>query len=221
MLYDKRKNKWEKQPGESSRAYFNFCLYRDYGIDRSLSKVFPKKAPKKQQVVTDEKGEQKQYEPGTISKKQADSYSGKYDWQVRVQAYDTDQEREYRKKREKETMKFFERQIAAGMRFEKFRDTLLMAKFNHIAEKLRRGDQLTKKDVDDFSTFDIIRLSVEARDCQKMGLRIEDQRESVPDKIGMEHPIFTFKDEAQKLKLANLINELTDGTKDEGKGGSE
>jgi hypothetical protein len=30
---------WDRQPGESSKAYSHFCLYRDMGPDRSLRKV--------------------------------------------------------------------------------------------------------------------------------------------------------------------------------------
>jgi len=33
---DEEKYVWDRQPGESSRAYAHFCLYRDMGVSRSL-----------------------------------------------------------------------------------------------------------------------------------------------------------------------------------------
>jgi hypothetical protein len=38
-MSDEEKQAWDRQPGESSKAYSHFCLYRDMGQGRSLRKL--------------------------------------------------------------------------------------------------------------------------------------------------------------------------------------
>ena len=38
-MSEEEKRAWERQPGESSKAYRHFCLYRDMGASRSLRKL--------------------------------------------------------------------------------------------------------------------------------------------------------------------------------------
>ncbi|MGA2075968.1 MAG: hypothetical protein ABSH52_20975 [Terriglobia bacterium] len=38
-MSNEEKHEWDRQPGESSKAYRHFCLYRDAGKERSLRKL--------------------------------------------------------------------------------------------------------------------------------------------------------------------------------------
>ena len=38
-MRDEERQEWDRQPGESSKAYAHFCLYRDMGQERSLRKL--------------------------------------------------------------------------------------------------------------------------------------------------------------------------------------
>jgi len=38
-MRDEEKHEWDRLPGESSKAYAHFCLYRDMGQERSLRKL--------------------------------------------------------------------------------------------------------------------------------------------------------------------------------------
>lgn len=63
---------WERQTGESTRAYEAFCVYRDMGAGRSLSKTWQSLGKSK----------------GTIT-----PWSSKYDWPQRAAAWDAEQDR--------------------------------------------------------------------------------------------------------------------------------
>lgn len=63
---------WERQEGETSKAWEAFCIYRDMGVDRSLRKV----AQNLNKSVT-----------------QIAEWSSKYDWVKRVTAWDAEQDR--------------------------------------------------------------------------------------------------------------------------------
>ena len=63
---------WERQEGETARAYEAFSEYRDMGADRSLAKVGQKLGK---------------------SKAQMEKWSKKYSWVVRVEAWDIEQDR--------------------------------------------------------------------------------------------------------------------------------
>lgn len=67
---------WERQQGETSKAYEAFCVYRDMGADRSLRKVV----------------QQLNKNLTTIAE-----WSTKYEWVKRVAAWDAEQDRIARK----------------------------------------------------------------------------------------------------------------------------
>jgi hypothetical protein len=64
-------NSWDRLPGESSKAFRGFTVYRDMGLDRSIGKVVEKE--KKAQALI--------YR-----------WSVKYNWKLRVQEWDTYQD---------------------------------------------------------------------------------------------------------------------------------
>jgi hypothetical protein len=66
---------WERQPGESTKAFAAFCSYRDFGPARSHLRV------------ADEVGRHRT---------QIGGWSTKFQWMIRVDAYDADQEQRAR-----------------------------------------------------------------------------------------------------------------------------
>ena len=63
---------WERQKGETSRAYEAFCVYRDLGADRSINKT-SRKLSKNRTTIAE--------------------WSAKYDWVKRCEAWDAEQDR--------------------------------------------------------------------------------------------------------------------------------
>ena len=63
---------WERQPGETARAYEAFAVYRDLGPDRSINKTA--RALDKNRTTIGE-------------------WSAKYDWVKRTEAWDAEQDR--------------------------------------------------------------------------------------------------------------------------------
>lgn len=63
---------WERQEGETARAFEAFAVYRDMGVERSIRKVAQKLGKSSTQI-----GE----------------WSSKYDWVERVRAWDVEQDR--------------------------------------------------------------------------------------------------------------------------------
>lgn len=73
---------WERQPGEGPQAFKAFAAYRDSGIDgkrRSLQKTAEK--------LTKRDGTP--YSPGTLKE-----WSRKHNWQIRVDAFDQEMDRQ-------------------------------------------------------------------------------------------------------------------------------
>lgn len=61
------RNEWDRQPGESARAFAAFCVYRDAGAARSLRAIVDKTSAKLAQIG---------------------AWSRRYGWVNRVEAYD-------------------------------------------------------------------------------------------------------------------------------------
>lgn len=116
---------WERQPGESSRAYAAFCIYRDLGPERSLEKV--------RQMLD---------KPRT--RKWLGEWSVKYKWVERAQAYDDYIEQKKRKEQEKAILEMAERHARIAMAFQQ-----------KVVERLRELDpsDLSPKDLSTW--FDI------------------------------------------------------------------
>lgn len=79
---------WERQDGETPKAYAAFCVYRDLGPDRSMAKT----------------GE-------TLGKSQGlmEEWSAKYEWVKRAAAWDEEQDRVARKAQMDEIIKMRKR----------------------------------------------------------------------------------------------------------------
>jgi hypothetical protein len=79
---------WDRQPGESSKAFEAFCLYRDMGTERSIRKV----AQNLSKSTTLIRG-----------------WSSKYNWVERATLYDAELDRQAREKRQKEILEMRDR----------------------------------------------------------------------------------------------------------------
>jgi len=90
---------WDRQPGESTKAYAAFCVYRDLGTERSL-----------------EKAGQMLDKPRT--RKWLGEWSAKYKWVERAKAYDDYVEKLKRKEKEKAIKEMAERQARIAMAFQ-------------------------------------------------------------------------------------------------------
>ncbi len=90
---------WERQPGESSKAYAVYCVYRDLGPERSLEKAIQKLDKKRvKQTIW--------------------QWSSKYNWVARCQAYDDYIERRKREEKEKAILEMAERHAKLAMAFQ-------------------------------------------------------------------------------------------------------
>lgn len=81
---------WEKQADETPKSYAGFCVYRDQGITRSLSKAAA------EFYVGDAESKPKPSQLNTFK-----GWSRKYRWAQRVAAWDVEEDRKNRLKRQK------------------------------------------------------------------------------------------------------------------------
>jgi hypothetical protein len=87
---DEEKHEWDRQPGESSKAYAHFCLYRDMGVGRSLRQM-------------------EKLDDCTSQLRQLMRWSSKWRWVERCQLYDDYNERQLRVQQEKERREMHKR----------------------------------------------------------------------------------------------------------------
>lgn len=89
---------WERQKGESEKAFEAFAAYRDMGSERTISAVV-KKLEKSRTLI--------------------DRWKERWDWQERVRAYDNELEKEARAKAVKGRKDMTERHIKIAMQVQK------------------------------------------------------------------------------------------------------
>lgn len=89
---------WERQKGESEKAYEAFAAYRDMGQERTVSAVV-KKLEKSRTLI--------------------DRWKDRWDWQERVRAYDNEIEKEARAKAVRGRKDMTERHIKIAMQVQK------------------------------------------------------------------------------------------------------
>lgn len=89
---------WERQKGESEKAYEAFVTYRDMGKERTISAVV-KRLEKSRSLI--------------------DRWKERWNWQERVRAYDNELEKEARAKAVKDRKAMTERHIGIAMQLQK------------------------------------------------------------------------------------------------------
>lgn len=82
---------WEQQPGESSKSFAQFCIYRDMGVDRSIDKVLQ--------------------ETGLKNDRNLKGKSSKFHWVSRAAAWDNHLDAQRRKALERAALKEYKNQL--------------------------------------------------------------------------------------------------------------
>jgi len=90
---------WDRQPGESTKAYAAFCIYRDMGVERSIEKVYEKRSKR-----------------GPLSRLK--NWSVKHNWVERAKAYDDYIEKRKREEKEKAILEMADRQARLAIAFQ-------------------------------------------------------------------------------------------------------
>ena len=117
-MRNEEKNEWDRQPGESSKAYAHFCLYRDMGQGRSLRKL-----------AEDAK---------CISKvAQLRRWSSKWQWVERSRKYDDYLEMQERIKQEKERRDMRKRHAQIAL----LGQNIAVKGFEALLAKVQAGDR--------------------------------------------------------------------------------
>jgi len=101
---------WDRQEGESSRAYRAFCWYRDLGADRSIHKAYQK--------FIRARGRIKEDQNIRVSAKWKE-WATKYKWVERAEAYDDYIEREKRKQNEEAIFEMYKRQAETAVSLQR------------------------------------------------------------------------------------------------------
>jgi len=95
-MSDEGKQAWDRQPGESSKAYAHFCLYRDMGVCRSIRQM-------------------PSVSGCTSVVRQLNRWSSRWRWVERCQKYDDYLEHERRLQQEKERRAMHDRHARIGV----------------------------------------------------------------------------------------------------------
>lgn len=147
---------WERQPGETGKAFAAFVLYRDQLDQRSLTNVarllhegMTGKRPKPESIRT-----------------QLGEWSARYDWVERADAYLDHLERRHREARETELDRVNERTRESGALLT----TLGLRRFHGGTVRTAEGDKLVAPlDLNDATVADAIRLVDTGLKYQRLG----------------------------------------------------
>jgi hypothetical protein len=95
-MSDEEKRAWDRQAGESSKAYAHFCLYRDMGVGRSLRQM-------------------EKLDSCTSQLRQLMRWSVTWQWVYRCEKYDDHVELQTRLRQEKERIQMRERHAKVAL----------------------------------------------------------------------------------------------------------
>jgi hypothetical protein len=95
-MRNEEKHEWDRQSGESSKAYAHFCLYRDMGVTRSIRQM-------------------PSVSGCTSVVRQLNRWSSRWKWVERCQRYDDHLEQEERLQQEKERREMHKRHAKVAL----------------------------------------------------------------------------------------------------------
>lgn len=144
---------WERQKGESEKAFEAFSIYRDLGEKRTIVAVC-KRLEKSRTLI--------------------DRWKDRWEWQERVRAYDNDLEREARAKAIKDRKDMTARHIGIAMQLQK--------KALEALQGLSVED-MSPKDIKEYIKMatDLERLNRELTDDEKDGVVYQMEIEDLDD----------------------------------------
>ena len=200
---------WERIPGETDKAFKAFCVYRDLRQNRSFSALLDRLGKK--------------------SKTQFAVWSKKYNWQVRVRAFDDDEDRKNRMRQQESIQKMNERQAQQAETIQK----ILFLPVTAMSDRLRKNkDNKTPaiEDLNKLNTLELIELIGQLSKSYGNLVNIERIARGVPTEIGRNENTISFdnkKDKFGKLvanneKATNALFEFLDavGNTQNGKSGN-
>jgi hypothetical protein len=124
-MSDEQKREWDRQPGESSKAYAHFCLYRDMGVGRSLRQM-------------------EKLDNCTSQLRQLMRWSAVWLWVERCEKYDDHLEYQDRLRQEKERRQMRERHAKIAV----LGQNIVVREMESLLAKAQNGgSQMTPADV--------------------------------------------------------------------------
>jgi hypothetical protein len=158
---EEERHPWDRQVGESSKAYSHFCIYRDMGSARSLRKVTAdiNCTSKRQQLLR---------------------WSGKWKWVERCQLYDDHVESQFRAEQEKDRREMHKRHAKIAM----LGQNIVVKSMEAVAQKAQEGQEPNLGDVT--RLFDVsVKVERSARgESEDGGTRLLVDQRSVSVQIG-------------------------------------
>lgn len=139
---------WEQQPGESAKAFAAFCVYRDLGPERSLSKVAAQ-LNKSMKLMGD--------------------WSGEHRWVERSEAWDRHLDKAARAAQVKRAQKMAERQAALGERMQEVAARKVQALLD-ATDHSKVGIDAAQAAMAGLSVSDTLRLAAEGAKLERVAL---------------------------------------------------
>ena len=117
-MNDEEKHPWDRLPGESSKAYHHFCLYRDMALARSLRQMA-------------------NVSGCTSQRRQLNRWSTRWRWVERCGQYDDYLEHQARLQTEKERREMHKRHAKMGM----LAQTFAVRKLEKMASRIEQDEE--------------------------------------------------------------------------------
>jgi hypothetical protein len=173
---------WERLPGETDKAFKAFCVYRDLRQNRSFSALLDRLGKK--------------------SKTQFAVWSRKNNWQVRVRAFDDDEDRKNRIKQQESIQKMNERQAQQAETFQRI-VFLPVTAFSERLKKDKDNKMPAIEDLNKLTTVELIDLIIQVSRSYGNLVNIERIARGVPTEIGRNENTILLQ--PQKDKFGEIV----------------
>jgi hypothetical protein len=179
---------WERQPGETNKAFAAFCTYRDLRNKRSLSKVAEKLDKKSKSYIS--------------------VWSKTNRWVERVRYFDDDEDRQNRIRHQESIEKMNERQAQQAETFQKIL-FLPVTAFSGRISKNKENKIPAIEDLSKLSTIELLELIGQMSKNYSNLVNIERIARGMPTEIGRQENTVVLKDKTEKIGELIAGNEKT------------